>query len=271
MKQLILYLLVLLALLPVSFASDYNETTQKLDVVIDRFEELQDLEIESERVNNSISQARQNMQAQRALEMQNGTPNYQPIQNDLENILRLMDEVTLLNDELISAENYVESFEQYNMSAAQTKLDQAKETFELERYEQVEEQIEAVYQEVSDIQARQSTANVILTNTQDNVMQLLQQYGLNTLIALFILATVLFVFQKPISKAYYNKKINDLQQEKQVINQLVKDNQKKYYGKREISKIKFDTRNKKYKELLRDINRKIYNYKEKEVMPKQTS
>lgn len=248
---------------PFSSAQSFEETQTLFNEIKEEYDSLQEVGIVSQRINNTLDELNQSIRARRGLEERNETVSWQPIQGRLGEVQDVLDIIVIANDEIESARLYLETLDdEGNYSNAVSYLESAEEQFDLERYELVEENIESFYEEVSRIQSR-SAAGSLLDNTATTVQDLISMYGVNVLLFFVVSGILLFAFKKPLATYYFDRGIDRLEMEKDVLRDLIRENQDNYFNKNSISQTTYDTRNKQYKELLRESTRQIYNLQEK--------
>lgn len=262
MKARVTLVLVLLLSFSLVGAVTFDEARENFLQLQEEYNDLVEVGIESDRLNNTLQEINQSIQAQRALQVLNETPNFDPIQREINDARQLIDVVVVANDEIGSADIYFETLSDNNYSSAKSHLDSAKEQFSLERYELVEENIESFYTEVSRIESESAAGN-LLDDTRETFRNILYRYGFNSLVFVLIVGSLLYLFRKSLSRTYFNRKIDRLKMENDVVRDLIRENQDQYFNENTISQTTYTTRNKQYKDLMRENNRKVYNFEER--------
>lgn len=103
----------------------------------------------------------------------------------------------------------------------------------------------------------QTRASAIYDSASSNLMKFIQenQAILSALVVLIIVFLILFNKQARIF--LLTRQMNDLEREKEVVKDLIKEAQDQYFNKRKLAENVYMTRVKLYEGLARDINRKL--------------
>ena len=251
----------------------HNRTLAKdwIDNVKEDIAELEDLGLGIVRMGDILGEAEQSYEAQKALEDNQGIPNFKFVKENINIIEGIKDEAIEVSDEFAALTFYMDSLdESLNLSEAEVLLLQAKEEFSKERYTDTFLLIEQTYDKISYIESMSTTSAVIYTAATQTVTNFLKKYWQTILITLAIIVLLIIILHKRISIYKIKLKIRKLELEKKVLNELIADSQFKYFEEKTIPKETFNVRTNKFKELIRDINRRIPMLKEEIEKKKST-
>ncbi len=225
--------------------------------------EMAEKNISINRVDEIYQEASQLYSAQLALEEKGGKENYKLVIKRTSEISSIKKVALEANDELkIFKETFHEAVRDANLSEMQEEYNQIILSFNEERFEDTLELINKGYSRMSEIQSSQTAVNAVYLATSRTIKNFFINHGLKIVIIFF--ATLLFalVFQNNMKKLMKRIKLNNLITQKEAINTLLKNIQKDYFKIKKLSEGEYTIKLKKFKELIRDIDRQVMILKE---------
>ncbi len=215
------------------------------------------------RVNETYQEALQLYSAQLALEEKGGRADYKLVMSYVSNINLIKKTAIQSSDELtIFKETYEEAEKHSNLSEMQEEYDLIIQSFKDERFEDTLELIKKGYDRVSEIQSSQAVLNSLYLATS----RTLKNFFVNNWLKITIICSIAFfvslIFWNNIKKLMFRIKLNNLLIQKRAINKLLKSIQESYFKTKKLSESEYDIKLKKFKELIRDIDRQIMVLKE---------
>jgi hypothetical protein len=215
------------------------------------------------RVNETYQEALQLYSAQLALEEKRGRADYKLVMSYVSNINLIKKTAIQSSDELtIFKETYEEAEKHSNLSEMQEEYDLIIQSFKDERFEDTLELIKKGYDRVSEIQSSQAVLNSLYLATS----RTLKNFFVNNWLKITIICSIAFflilIFWNNIKKLMFRIKFNNLLIRKRAINKLLKSIQESYFKTKKLSESEYNIKLKKFKELIRDIDRQIMVLKE---------
>lgn len=243
-----------------------NESILAKELLVQAEEDILEMiekEIPIVRVNETYQEAMQLYSAQLALEEKGGRADYKLViayASDINSVKKISiqasDELTIFNETYLEAESH------YNLSEMQEEYNLVLLSFKEERYEDTLELIKKGYDRISDIQSSQTALNSIYFATSTTIKNFFVKNWLKLLIISFLILFFILIFWRNFKKLRIRIKINNLFIQKKAIGDLLKNLQKDYFKARKISESEYNIKLKKFKELIRDIDRKVMVLKE---------
>jgi hypothetical protein len=247
--------LLLAIVLPLIKAQDYNETVKALNQSRIDLQEMIDAGLNILRVNDTLSEAEQLFTAQSALIKENGTPDFSLILERTAEITELREQAEKMNDELKALEERIKEIK--GESEAFAIFNKAKEEFADERYDNVAELVEDAYMKISEEQALQTRFRAIYEAGTKTVFDFFRRRWKGLTITIILISTIYLLFRKRVAIFLIDKKIENLNFEKNVLEKLIKKAQYEYFHLFKIPEELYHIRIEKFGELIRDIERQI--------------
>ena len=225
--------------------------------------EMTERNIPINRVNETYNEAMQLYSAQLALEEKGGKANYKLIRSYTSDINSVKKTAIQASDELkIFKETYEEAKKHANLSEMNEEYDSIIMSFEDERYEDTLELIKKGYDRISEIQSSQTALNSVYLATTKTIKNFFIKNWLKLTIICSIAFFLILIFWNNIKKLMIRIKFNNLIIQKKAINKLLKNIQESYFKTKKLSESEYNIKLKKFKELIRDIDRQIMVLKE---------
>ena len=143
--------------------------------------------------------------------------------------------------------------------------------FNYERFDKSRSLVEEAYNAISESKAATTKAKTLYRATTNTI----EEFFLRTWrhwAASSLLFLLLFVLSyKAVKRIKLKARIRRLEQERETVKNLIKEIQRKYFEKGEISESEYHIKTKKYAEIIRDINRRIPLLEEEIALTKRLS
>lgn len=225
--------------------------------------EMNEKDIPLNRVNETYQEALQLYSAQLALEEKGGRADYKLVISYTLDINSVKKIAIQASDELIIfKDTYEEAEKHVNLSEMQEEYDSIILSFKDERYEDTLELIKKGYDRISEIQSSQTALNSLYLATSRTIKNFFIKNWLKITIICSIAFFLILIFWNNIKKLMLRIKFNNLIIQKKAINKLLKSMQESYFKTKELSESEYNIKLKKFKELIRDIDRQIMILKE---------
>jgi len=225
--------------------------------------EMTERNIPINRVNETYNEAMQLYSAQLALEEKGGKANYKLIRSYTSDINSVKKTAIQASDGLkIFKETYEEAKKHANLSEMNEEYDSIIMSFENERYEDTLELIKKGYDRISEIQSSQTALNSLYLATSKTIKNFFIKNWLKIIILCSIILFIILIFWNNFKKLMFRIKLNNLFIKKKAINKLLKNIQESYFKTKKLSEAEYNIKLKKFKELIRDIDRQIMVLKE---------
>lgn len=264
--NIVLVFILLILLLP-NISSISNESiTAEREIINANFSiiNMQNQGIPIKRVTESYNEAWQIYTAQKELEESKKNADYKIVFEKINEVKDIREKAIKARDELIIFnETYFNVKKTTNLSEMKGDYNKIIKSYKEERFEETPKLINKGYDKISEIQASQTTFNLFYSTTTKTIKNFLKKHWKEISISTAVILLILFMFQKAISRFIIKKKLKHLYLRKKTLNHLIKENQKRYFKKGNISKEEYDLKIKKFNEILRDIDRQIPLLKEK--------
>lgn len=137
------------------------------------------------------------------------------------------------------------------------KLEDAKESFKIEDYEETEKLIEQMTKNMTDLEAEATIVRARYTALRDNTVDFVKENKGRIIAVVSLLILIIGVSWWRISIILTNKKIAKLKGEKKVLSDLMKKAQSDRYVKGTISKDTYKIKMNKYRERERKVVREL--------------
>ena len=215
------------------------------------------------RVNETYQEALQLYSAQLALDEKGGRADYKLVMSYISNINSIKKTSIQASDELtIFKETYEEAEKRSNLSEMQEEYDSIILSFKDERFEDTLELIKKGYDRISEIQSSQTALNSFYLATSSTIKNFFRENWLRILTILSLTLFFVLIFWNNLKKLRMRMKFNHLMTQKKALNTLIQNMQKSYFKTKKLSETEYTIKLKKFKELIRDIDRQVMVLKE---------
>jgi|GEM_PF-6098562 tetratricopeptide (TPR) repeat protein len=249
MKYLVA-LLVIFIIIPNVFAQTIAENAEEaLNKAREDMLEMAGLGFSIEYVNDTLQKA------EKAMEEGNYElviENAKKIAERKEDALRIRDSLRALALRITEVKNLG-----LNTSRAEEYFEKAERSFQRENYDEAEDWIFQANKYLYDVEAEYTLLRARYDAAKENISVFLSENGGKIILALIIVSTITLVSYRYIRRERSEKKLKDLELEKEVIKEMIKKTQEKYFKKGEISRNSYEARIKKYRERLREIEEEV--------------
>ncbi|MBS3065424.1 hypothetical protein J4229_00020 [Candidatus Pacearchaeota archaeon] len=195
-----------------------------------------------------------------------GISDYTKINEYLIEVCTIRDDALKASDELkVFIDSYNEISQTTNLSEFDGTYNKIIASFNGERFEETISLIDDGYKEMLDIQARQSALNVFYKEQARTLKNFVIGNWKYILIIVVVTLVVLNASWRAIRRTILKRKMNNLFAQREALNSLIKEIQKKYFEQGKISEFEFETKLKRYKEMMLDVERQIPLVKEEMV------
>lgn len=148
-----------------------------------------------------------------------------------------------------------------NVTAVDSAILQIKEDFKLERYDEVQKQIEAANAKIDELESQATRLDTLLSAKGKSFVKYLEQNAYS-ITAGIIIAVIIFLIAKwRLSKYIMKRKLNNYLLEQKIILDLMKKAQFDRFSKGSITKHEYEIKMEKFKELLTTTEKNIAYYK----------
>ncbi len=258
-KLLLTAFLVLLIFSAGVFAYNQQDAEEALSEAEECIQEMKAANLSTQRVDDLSGQAEDFYEAQLLREEQNLTASYEFVVSTSNQICELKTKAFQVYDELKALEFEVESARDsgINMEEIDPLYTEAVEAFESERYEEADALISETYDKISEVEATTTKVRAFYEASTKTVRGFLER-NWEILLTVIVISTIAgLILKNRISIILLKKQIRHLELEKETIYNLIKNVQKVYFDEQEMSESEYLTKTKKFKEIIRDINRQI--------------
>jgi hypothetical protein len=255
MKTKLLLIAIIFLVIPTIMAQTYNETLASLDQASLDMLEMQEAGFTTIMINDTLTEANQLFEAQRALELQGGKSDYSSVLTKTIEIAQTKQKAFETWDELEALRIRIESLD-YDSEALVT-YSTARTEFQNERYDLALEAIEEAHMKISEEEASRTRVTAIALAGTKTIAGFFTNNWKEICI---FLATIFFFwlfFHKKIQIALIDRKISNLRLEKEVLQEMIKKSQYEYFHLLKMPEDVYNIRIEKFGELIRDIDRKI--------------
>ena len=246
-----------------ALSNESIQAKEALNQVEKNIFEMIEMGIPVSRVNETYQEALQLYSAQLSLEEKKGNANYDLVIKYASDINSIKEKAIKSHDELrIFKETFEEISKETNLSEMEEEYNALIQSFDEERFEDTLKLINLGYDRVSEIQSSQTALNSFYNATSKTIKNFFANNWLKLLIIFSVTLVLLLIFKTNLKKLKMRIKFSNLHTRKKVINNLLKNTQKDYFKTRKMSEADYKIRIKKFKELIRDIDRQIMVLKE---------
>ena len=225
--------------------------------------EMAEKDIPISRVNETYQEALQLYSAQLALEEKGWRADYKLVISYTSDINSVKKTAIQARDELIIFKDTYEEAEKHaNLSEMQEEYNSILLSFKDERFEDTLELIKKGYDRISEIQSSQTALNSLYLATSRSIKNFFIKNWIKITIFCSVILFLILIFWNNFKKLMFRIKLNNLFIQKRAINKLLKNMQEGYFKTKKLSESEYNIKLKKFKELIRDIDRQIMVLKE---------
>ena len=219
------------------------------------------LEMESDglpvsRVKDLYNEAKNLFDAQRALERSGGDPDYSFVLSRTSEITKTKEAAFEMRDEIAAVELIMSEITDVDLEQAYEALSEAKSAFDAERFEESKEKVDEIYEIISNLQSTSTKVSAMLYASREKISYFVYTNWLSIFIVIIIIFGFFAVSGKTMLKRLINRRIAHMEFEKEVIKNLIKETQRKYFSG-EMAEGVYYIKINKYGEMSREVNRKI--------------
>jgi hypothetical protein len=144
-----------------------------------------------------------------------------------------------------------------NTSTIEVIIGEIREDMDTERYEEISEEVNQAYSEISRVKASYTALNVFYDNTTRSLKKFFIKNWITITTLLVIFIVLFIVYRTRIAKWIIFQKIEKLKMRKRTIKELIMQVQKDYFQNGSIPEGEYNIKTNKFAELIRDIDRQI--------------
>lgn len=251
-----------------------NESIKVYNALQDAKKDVSDLQAASipiTRVNESLTEALQLYAAQQALEEKDQKADYSRVNKDIQDIISTKAAALKAKDDLaVFDETYNTAAKDTNLSSMQKDYEDIHRSFQEERFEDTSALIQDGYKKLSDIQSSQTTLKLFYSATSASIKGFFIKNWLKIVIILAAIIIVATITWTSIRRINLRIKLYNLSVQKKTLSSLIKKLQYDYFKQGKISQTEYNTKLDKFKEMIRDVDRKIPLLKEEMLKLKKS-
>jgi hypothetical protein len=250
---------LLLILVPLVVAQTQEEATLCIQESNQGIGALKSANFSTVRVDDIYSEMNDIFIAQRALEASGTKPNYELIISRCESISEINQKAITVNDEIIAIQYRIDELASNGVvnDTLTAKYNLIKTEFSNERYETASILIGEIYVEISEAQAGITKVKALYEASRKTVSGFVEDNWREIIFSLIIIIISSLIIQNILRIYLLKRKKRHLALEKEIITSLIKSAQKKYFEHKDMSEGEYSIKVTKFKELIRDINRKV--------------
>lgn len=252
-------LATLVFLLPAVASQDINSTEKMLENAENSIKEMNNSGIPTQRVQDLYTKAERDFRIQKRLKREGEETDFSRVDELTNNIqelkelsFRVMDEINLLENQIKNLDN-----QSIDVKDAKNKLEAAKKEFRDGRFEESQQSIQEAYSEISKAQSGMARTRSIIEAKGKSITDFIEKNTIEILAALAVFTVVTVIFYHQFSIYKLKKRKEKLRLRREVLNNLIKETQRKYFQEGEISESSYNTRSKKYKDMMSEIDKEI--------------
>ncbi len=262
-KVALAVVLLAVLLIPPSLSQEPSEKALEANASIMEaeklIEEVSEAGFGTTQLDDILLSARQIYRAQLALESQGGQSDFTLVFEMLDRIEALHSRAFDVGDEIYALKSHVEDVRESGMGMEEIDalFAQAEDEFMKERYDSAASLVEDTYDKISEAESKSTTAYVIYTAATQSLTGFLLQNWLYMTIIIVVGASSFFITKNRLTIQRMKRKIFHLENEKDILQSLIRKTQDEYFGKKSLAEDTYEIRIKKFSEMMRDINRQI--------------
>ncbi len=212
-----------------------------------------------QRVNDSLIEATHLFDAQTVLK--EGRKNH-----DFSLVLPFCEEISLIKKSAFEARDEVTALLKFynesitpemNASEVEETLSEIDNEMISERYEKVKPLVSKAYEQIINIKSIQTTLNLFYKSTTRDLKEFFYKNWIYILSGVLLLFILFWIYKKTIRRWYIKRKISNLELRKKILQGLISQTQRDYFQTGKIPEGAYNTRTKKFAELIRDIDQSL--------------
>lgn len=254
-------LVITLLISPSILAAPTNESINAknaIDLAKQSVLDMQARNIPTKRVNDSLQQAIQIYAAQQALEQLNQDADYKLVMKYTSDVESIKEVSFKAKDELkIFDDSYNAVKKDSDLSSLDKQYQDIHISFNEERFEDTLDLINKAYTSISDLQARQTAVRLFYDSTSRTLKNFFIQNWLKLLIGVIVILVGSLLSWKGISRYLVNRKLRNLDFQKEGLGKLIRKIQGDYFTLGKISENEYTTKLETFREMIRDIDRQV--------------
>ncbi|MCK9570465.1 hypothetical protein M0R72_16070 [Candidatus Pacearchaeota archaeon] len=227
-------------------------------------------EIPSIRANETFNEALQIYETKIFYENTGNKVDFSLVNEYSQEVCSIKDFASRARDELnIFLEYYNNSAERFDLSEMDEEYNAILNSYYGERFEETSSLINGGYSRISEIESSQTTLNLFYKTTTQTLKNFFINNWIQIIISLVSLFLVFFISRTSINLFSTLRKIKRLELEKKSLFELIKKTQEAYFTSKTMSEIEFSVKIKTFKNMIRDIDRRIPELREKLIKLKR--
>ncbi len=269
MKNIKLVSAIVLVLLLSIASAENNVTRQDAETAIQDIEDvmksMKEMNFSVKRINDTLIEARDILQAQELKKLRAEKPNYKLVISQYEEVSQIKENAVKVKDELFSLQQKLNSLrdKNINVSATEKLISQIDNEVRDERYEKALELVPKTRDKIAEIEASNTAARVFYSATKGVIVGFFKENYIVISIVVVIALILYFMFRKKIARFFIKRKMQKLEVEKKALKKLIQKTQKEYFEEGKIPEGTYNVRTNRFGEMIRDIDRQIPLLKER--------
>ena len=221
--------------------------------------------LSTNRVADTIETAEQLFEAEKIKDLEGMNPDYESVTKKAKEAISLSDQAFDVLDEFtVMKEIIEESKETLDMDEMNLLIADAERELRDERYEKAVEKIEGIYTRMDEMQSIAFRTTAMYSAATDRLREFVVAFYKELALLIGTPIVLFLVFRKKIKKSRIRRKIKNLELQKDVITEQIKQSQRDYFEKGLISETMFHVRENVFAELIRDITQQVSSLAEEE-------
>lgn len=261
-RKLIFLAVILLVSVSVTARMGQNEASDLIEKGRDNISVMKDEEVPTNSTEDIMAQAEKEYEAQVALNKSGGTPDFSRIEVLVGRIHETQKEGLETKDRIIALELRLESFKNSSIdfSKANSSLETAWKQFRNLEFEKARNTVETAYSQISEAQSTQARLQGISDAARDNTVNFVrdkfksfrEKWKRNSLILVMVSIVFFFGF-RTVSYIFLRRKNQVLGSKRDIMDSKIEEVQEKYYLDKSISKMEYQTKFQKFREMKNEI------------------
>ncbi len=211
------------------------------------------------RVNDTFSKATQVYLAQRLLAQRGASSSFDLVIEYCDDISEVYDLAIESRDALVVLMEFygLSLTDGMNKSSVDVIITDINEEISSERYERVVPLIERAYDEIGEIQKRETALNSFYNATTRGIKNFFLRAWKSILIGVGVFFLVMFFYGTAIRRYLTKRKVKHLEVRRVALKNYLKKTQRLYFESGKISESEYELRSENFAEMVRDIDRQI--------------
>lgn len=243
----------------ISNISQANQSLQKAEQAIDRMEEIG---LSTDRVEDIYSSTSKSFRAQQSLE----NPEYSEVISDSKTVVKLKDKSIRIYDEIQAFNETLRDLgDRAALDLNSTKLafKAAVEDLRAERYSEADTHLKDARKRLSTARSGLNQAQAYYQARTNEVLQFIRQNTAAVASGGFGFLLFILIGFNELKHLRIRSKVNHLEDKRDVVEELMRDNEKEYYVERNIDERSFEARQRKYSEMMDHVKENLPVYSER--------